>query len=268
MWVIGMWISFQRKLLFLTLPSLLRSFLSLRQGCASILLLRWPLQISMIPCFPRKATNRYTLSHLLSAAAGTHKHPLKLPAWPITWSILSSWSLYFGEKGIQTEVWNEKFSSLFLKPRGICHASVMTTLGPKRRPRNKPQMSGEQHNWYPSTAVSALQGNLPWTLLEHTQQNMARVTQEPPTTGTLSAKDTIVIISWKQFCYCPVAYWCECLLRVTSYLHWSRVQAGLSKTERRCCKPPVPWLLFKACLLCCMLLSALCPQHSCFHHYR
>lgn len=50
---------------------------------------------------------------------------------------------YFVSTVIKTEVWNEKFSTLFLKPWGLSYASVMMTLGPKRRPTNKPQMSGE-----------------------------------------------------------------------------------------------------------------------------
>lgn len=230
----------------------------------------------MIPCFPWKA--RYTGIHRAACSLLQLVHT-NIPSG----DLISSWldilpgrssagslcilrrrEKYFVSTEINTEVWNEKFTSLFLKPWGLSRASVMTTLGPKRRPRNKPQM-WEQHNWYTSTAVSALQGNLPQMLLEHSQQNTAWVTQGPPTTGIQSAKDTISIISWKQFYYCPVAYCSGCPLRVTSYLHWSRVQARLSKTERGCCKPPVPWLLYKlvcsvvSCSLLCIPALLLSP---------
>ena len=158
---------------------------------------------------------------------------------------------YFVSTGIKTEVWNEKFSSFFCKPRGLSRAPVLTTPAPRRRPRNHPQRSGEQQNWYSSAAASALQADLPQTLLQHRQRNTALATQGPPTTGTLSAKDTVVVISWKLRCYCPVAYRCGHLLGVRSYLRWSRVWAG-SSTAEDVVKPPAPPLVVK---LVCWVVS-------------
>lgn len=178
--------------------------------------------------------------------------------------ILGRTEEYFVSTGIKTEVWNEKLRSLFLKPQGFSCESVLMTLGPKRRPRNKPRMSGKQHNGYSSTAVSALQGNLPSALLEHRQQNMARVMQGPPAAGTLSGKDTISLISWKQFCDCPLAHCCGWLL---SHTLPSLPTCRLEQDWERMLQTSVPWLLFK---LVCSVVSwslTLQPWHSCKHHY-
>lgn len=128
MWFIGIWISFQDKLLFLTLPVFWEVFQAIGKDVPEFCSLGGPLQILMIPFFHWKATNRYTQSHLFSAAAGTHKHPFRwfdqLPAWQITWQILGSEVSYFGEdrrilflQGLKLKCGMRNWDPFFLNPR-------------------------------------------------------------------------------------------------------------------------------------------------------
>lgn len=182
MWFIGIWTSFQGKLLFLTLLVFWEVFQAHGKDAPESFSLGGPLQILMIPCFPWKATNRYTQSHMLSAAAGTN-----IPSGDLISSgldrlpgrssaarfcILGRTEEYFVSTGIKTEVWNEKLSSLFLKPWGLSCTSVLMTLGPKRRPRNKLRMSREQHSCQCSAGKPSL--NNCWNTGSETRHEWCR----------------------------------------------------------------------------------------------